>query len=633
MTSLIDSFPPDITENIPFYFTKGGETAAKTFKADERFDVHLNGLGFLLRARPDSPYERAGEQVRKQQIDSSNEAGEQTLSSWWIRSQVSWHNGAGVRWYEPGAEAETAYRFADSQGVDVWTEGELSLLRDTTTTDGFAADTTLLTLRREGVDGYVRASNTALAWVGPTTLTASVPTGGATQPAATGQVVWVGHTGGVSKWDVTGAGALTTPLTCTGRARVWWIKQRLFVAIGNTVWWVAPSATGVLESVGQKVVEHPDASWVWTDVAETPDAILLSGASGSESVVMAVTLEDADPLPLLSSPRQVLVVPRGEQVTCMGTYLGSYVVFGTTAGVRVGTVGQSGTVSLGPLTVKTDSPVADVSFNDRFAYVAVTAALPDGSSGVARVDLSAQIGDTGLYAWAWDVSAKAAGAASAVAFVGNTDRVVVAAGGTVATQHATQFVGRGWLQTGRVRYRTTELKSFQSVKLAGVLNNGKLDVTAVTDDDVEHRVMSYGPTTGIEGEAAVRVPGRARLANLGFRLSLSPSPGGDSPVVAGFSVKAFPVVAKPRLVRFPLSCFDFEKTRDGDTVGMDGGALLRVYELEALENAGAPVQVRDVRSGDAFTGLIEAVEFAGTESPDADEPNFGGVVSVTVRVM
>ena len=628
--ALIDSYPPDITEAIPFPLTQGGQLAKNAFPAAGSFDVAVNGIGFFLRASEQNPYERASEQVRKQQLDTSQEAGEQSLSSWWIRSQVSWHMGAGVKWYEPGAEPETQYRFGTSQGVDVWSEGELSLLRDVSNAGAYAADATVLTFRRDGVDGYVRASGSSLAWEGVTGgISTSLPAAGVTQPTAAGRIVWAGHSGGVSRWDTTGAGSLTTPYTCTGAARCWWAKQRLFVAVGSNLYWVDPAGSGTVES-GTLVASHPDPDWVWTDVAETPDAVLMSGFSSSDSGVLAVTVEDADPLPVLSSAKQVAKLPLGEQVMCLGTYLGSYVVLGTTSGVRVGVIGTAGTVSYGPLVLGTDEPVVDVAFRDRFAYVAVSRALPDGSSGVARIDLSAPVADTGLYAWAWDVSAKSTATASSVGFVGNTARVVMLAGGVVSTQSADALVPRGWLESGRIRFRTTELKSFQYVKLAGLLNGGTVEVTAVTSDAAEHRVMTYGPTTGIEGEAAVAVPGRPQLADLSFRLYLE-SVGTSSPVVSGFSVKALPTVRRSRLVKFPLSCFDFEASRQGTKLGYDGSALHRVLELEELESVAAPVQVRDRRTGEAFVGLIESVEFSGGDNPDRKFANFGGVLSLTVR--
>lgn len=634
MSSLSESLPPDITETLPYVLTRGYETVKQSFAADDRFDIAINGLGFLLKATDQSPYQRAPEQVRKQQLDTSREAGEQSLGSWWMRSQASWHLGAGIRWYEPGAEETTQYRFATSQGVDVWTEGELKLLRTTVSAQqGLNASTTLATLRRGGVDGFVVASGSALSWrnaSGPV-VSATLPSAASTQPAVTGGLVWVGHGGGVSRWDTAGGGSLTTPLTGSA-ARVWWVKSRLVVSQGASLYEVAPTLSGVISSVGTLIVAHPDPTWVWTDVAETADAILATGYAGSESTVYAVSLVDATPLPTLGGPRQVAKLPPGEQVMCMGAYLGAYVVLGTTSGVRVGVIGQDGAVEYGPVTVPTSTPVLDLTFADRFAYVAVTGGLPDGSSGAARIDLSAPIGDTRTYAWNWDVSTQSTTTASSLCLLGNTDRVVVVAGGGLMVQAESELVPVGWLESGQIRYATTELKNFQYAKLAGELRNGTVEVTAVTAAGVEHRVVTYDSTTGIDGEASISVPNQPRLTSLGFRLWLTPN-GATSPLVTGFSAKALPAVRRARLVAYPLSCEDHEVTRHGAKVGYDGAALHRVLEMEELESMAVPVQVRDRRTGEAFVALIESVEFTGVQNPDRSHGNVGGVLTVTVRAL
>lgn len=66
--------------------------------------------------------------MQKEQFDTAREAGEQTLGGAWIRSQTSWHLGAGVDFYEPGLEEGTRFRFNSSHGVDVWTPGRVTLL-------------------------------------------------------------------------------------------------------------------------------------------------------------------------------------------------------------------------------------------------------------------------------------------------------------------------------------------------------------------------------------------------------------------------------------------------------------------------------------------------------------------------
>ena len=81
-----------------------------------------------------NPYQRETAPYRKEQFDNGAEPGEQSLTGWWIRSQSSFHNGSGIKFYDPSSGEASKYRFADSQGVNVWTKGEVSLLKDVTST-------------------------------------------------------------------------------------------------------------------------------------------------------------------------------------------------------------------------------------------------------------------------------------------------------------------------------------------------------------------------------------------------------------------------------------------------------------------------------------------------------------------
>lgn len=631
-----ESSPPDVTESLPFPFTAAGLEAAQTFPADSRFDVTFGELGFLLRASREHPYVRASEDTQRQRIDMSEEAGEQSLGSWWIRSQVSWHMGAGVDWYEPRSDAATQFRFRTSHNVNVWDEGHLTLLPATSAVaSGLTSPVSLSTARRAGADGFLVGSGASVSFrssAGVSVVSATVPAG-VTQPAVVGEAAYVGGLNAVSKWVFTGSGTLSTLRTCTGTPRCWWVKSRLLVALGPAVYWVNLGTTsGALPvaAVDVKVAEHPDPDWVWTDIAESPDAILMAGYSAATSGVYSVTVTEDSGVPEFTGMRQVAALPPGETVRCMGTYLSSYVVLGTSKGVRVGLVQEGGSVRYGPLTVETTQPVVDVSFSDRFAYLPVTGALADGTSGVVRVDLSAAVGDTDFYAWAWDVTTGGTATATSVCFVGGLGaRPVVAAGSSVFMAGTAPAVS-GWVESGGMRFGTTELKNFRYVQTNGDLNNGSVDVTAV-NGAAEDRVVSYGAVTGLDGEPAINIPRQRPVTSMAFRLYLTPSTGGVSPDVTGFAVKALPAARKSRLYRFPLSCFDIESDRNGNEMGYVGSALIRLLELERAEDQLRPIKVEDRRVGDSFVGVIDSVEFSGTASPDRDAANFGGVATVTVR--
>jgi hypothetical protein len=51
------------------------------------------------------------------------------LEGWWIRSQSSFHRGAGITFFDPSAGEEVDYRFSSSQGVNVWDKGQVTLLK------------------------------------------------------------------------------------------------------------------------------------------------------------------------------------------------------------------------------------------------------------------------------------------------------------------------------------------------------------------------------------------------------------------------------------------------------------------------------------------------------------------------
>ena len=125
------TFSPDITESIPLNVGNPASAALWTNTAED-YDVAVGGLPFFMAPTDQNPYQRETAPYRKEQFDAASEPGEQSLTGWWIRSQSSFHVGNGIKFYDPSAGEATKYRFADSQGVDVWTKGEVKLLKDVT---------------------------------------------------------------------------------------------------------------------------------------------------------------------------------------------------------------------------------------------------------------------------------------------------------------------------------------------------------------------------------------------------------------------------------------------------------------------------------------------------------------------
>ena len=124
---------PDITDNIPLNIGNPGTSGFWTNNAED-YDVAIGGEPFFMAPTDQNPYQRETAPYRKEQFDNGAEPGEQSLTGWWIRSQSSFHNGSGINFYDPSSGEASKYRFHDSQGVNVWTKGEVSLLKDVTDT-------------------------------------------------------------------------------------------------------------------------------------------------------------------------------------------------------------------------------------------------------------------------------------------------------------------------------------------------------------------------------------------------------------------------------------------------------------------------------------------------------------------
>jgi hypothetical protein len=121
----------DITEGLPLNVGNPGTSGFWTNNAED-YDVAFGGIPFFIAPTDQNPYQRETAPYRKEQFDNSREPGEQSLTGWWLRSQSSFHGGAGIKFFDPSAGESIGYRYFDSQGVNPWVKGQVTLLKDTT---------------------------------------------------------------------------------------------------------------------------------------------------------------------------------------------------------------------------------------------------------------------------------------------------------------------------------------------------------------------------------------------------------------------------------------------------------------------------------------------------------------------
>src|SRR5687768_4941553 len=89
-----------------------------------QLDVTVDGIPFNLDPTGENPLVWEVREDRRDQIDQSTEMGEQTFGFWWLRSQSTWHGGAGQNFLDSGTEdpSLTRIRFDTSFQMDVFSE-------------------------------------------------------------------------------------------------------------------------------------------------------------------------------------------------------------------------------------------------------------------------------------------------------------------------------------------------------------------------------------------------------------------------------------------------------------------------------------------------------------------------------
>ena len=416
----------------------------------EAYDVAVGGLPFFDAINDSRPYIRQTAPFRKDQFDNGSEPGEQSLTGWWIRSQSSFHNGDGIKFYDPTAGETIAFRFADSRGVNVWAKGQVTLLKTTAEADHFTS-------------GAITSNR-------PTQQLRSIQWG-----TTNGVLLWDDHD--VDKIDSSGAvthfvdydAGTDYPVyaLCDDGTKAFWATRILDSGVPKTAVYKkvltgfagdSPTTTqemfksnaivinrGVMEYVKDRIIlaannsiyefsssaaalptalyTHSDTDIVFTSIAASGSAIYVAGYSGIQSSIFKFTLNTSNgTLPTLTTAITAAEMPAGERIHKITYYLG-YMIIGTDKGIRIATASDvDGAINYGPLLVETSQPVYDFAVRDRFVWCSTGV---DGHPGVLRIDLGAEI-EQMRFAYANDlyIDEVTGYATTSCAFSGETNRLV-----------------------------------------------------------------------------------------------------------------------------------------------------------------------------------------------------------------
>jgi hypothetical protein len=655
---MADSRPPDISERV--YIDLSGRISTYYDPTTYKYDVAVAGMPFIYAITDNTPYRRQTAEFRTQRVDQLRDPGEQSLSGsgYWIRSQSSFHLGAGSPYQEPitGSLDEARFRFASSVGINPWTPGQISLLKRTTLQEAVTGDSRVFNTVISGVEYLIlvkyastetirvlriRVSDGAeTTIVNNTSLTENiiaVTMGGNDLMMVTPTKVWR------YSFDASSPALHQDYAINTANAEhgtIAYVKNRFILAFHNVnknnfVYEINHNTGSSINLSTLTAVNGSSTlpfGYTFRAIAESGAAIYIGGFSGEQGNVYKITVADDGTLNTMTS---VITLPGGEQITGLLGYLGTYVILGTSQGLRVAIANDTGDLSYGPLVFTTTLGVFKMSAYSKYIYAGVDSGV-GGNSGIYRVDLSQPLTGGG-YAYATDVygdsvTGKVEGVANLsdgrVAFCVNGDGLFI--------EHATELLESGELTTGIIRYETLENKAWKRIKLRteGTLN-GDIDIFRVENSvDEAFRTVQQGSNTDYDYDLSSVFSDVNVEAQFKFRLNRNDTTASTGAVMYGYSVKALPTPTRARLIQFPLFCFDSERDRLKNIMGFQGYALGRLQSLEQMEAQGETVIIQDfTANGEPIEAVIEQVTFTRTTPPNGNFTGWGGIIQITARTV
>jgi len=607
---------------------------------DVAYDVALGGMPFIYAVSDARPYIRQTAPYKKEQFDNNQEPGEQSLTGWWIRSQSSFHSGTGIKFYDPSGGETTAHRFADSSNVDVFTKGEVTLLKETTNTSTSTGIYKLISNVSGSTDvvtAYIPGSTTIkdITTTGSTNSTYATTASAIVDVVSNGTTLFIANATRIFYQTIGSTAALNNHYsTGTAAVKMAWVKQRLVAGIGTSIY----ELTGALgtTTLPTPVYTHPNSGWTWTSISESGSAIYASGYAGGTSAIYKFVLSALGGMPTLTSGIIAAQLPIGEIINKIESYLG-YLVIGTNKGVRVASISDTnGDLSYGPLIIEATNTGLDFAFRNRFVWV--TGSI-GGCPGLYRIDLGNEL-ETLRFAYATDTFLSGvSGYATSVDFVGNSNQIAFTTSGSngIALQSTTVLAETGYIKTGKIRYGTLEPKNFKRLIARGSFTSGETLLSSVVTNaggsETEYDHIGY--SVNVEPvEVTTSVPAVAQeFLAYKFTFTRDSTDTTLGPTFKGYQAKATIATPRVRVIKFPVYCFDIETDKYNAEVGYEGRAFDRIRLLEEIEKTGDVITWQDLTTSESLQAVIEEVQFTRMTPPDKRFDGFGGIIDIMIRTV
>jgi hypothetical protein len=624
--ALVGDLPIILSQSIP--------TALVKYKREDfAASYAIGNTPWLSAASDQNRISRITTTYQKERIDQGSSAGENSLSNWWFRSATSWHHGSGERYYD--ADSSDLYRYYESNNIDVWSVGELSLLKATTSLSTAAASSPVTV-----AGGTFYLENSTLKFYNESTNTStSISLGAGNIPyciTSDGTYCIVAATDGI--YDVTTGGVVRILWNHpTYVAATWfpqaiaYVKERIIVAaregtVEVGIYEVSRAYTTPTPrlNASNERWETANTATVVNSIAELNSAIIAGYTQGAVSRVISFTIDPTNPLAAINEPTVVAELPRGESLNQIRCYLSEYVALATTRGLRIGNQSSDGTAfTYGSLNV--EGAVKDIAFSNSYIY-ATRAHAYNNTYGLWRIDLGTPL--DGQFAYAADLVTDS-GTVNGVAFIGTSDRKFITSSSGVWLEHATTLATSGTISSGYIRWGTSERKQPVSIAIRAVGDAGQIGFSVADDNGNASSIgaVPLNASTDLQLSAGLQPSDSFEIT---ITLTRSTSNVALGPKLQEWQCRALPAPIRSRTITVPLLCY--EEERDPNGVTNVSSPWERIKYLERIEQNGGAVLYQDFSSDEERICVIRAIQFE-QQSPPSFASGFGGIVTVQLQTI
>lgn len=602
-----------------------------------KLDITIDGIPFLLNPTEKDPWTWEVREDRREQFDNSSEAGEQSFGYFWLRSQSSFHGGAGQEFLDSGNEVQevSRIRYNTSTQMDVFSKIGSITPRGSVTGTAITSIVRAVPFVRGGTNKIAVARQNdsvdfynvspALAFDSNVSLTEAASA--CLDIATDGETLYVAINNKVIKIDSAGVQTDWATLAFTKSVRLAYAKNRLILAHGPDLYEIPiTAAPGALVFATHGIFRHGAPNWTWSAIAEGPNGVYAAGYAGLRGEVWSFAETDVAGTLELGAGIQQFTLPTGEVPYDILFYVSSLFVLGTSEGARVGSFTPDGRPQFGPLSF-------DLSPVRALGAVGTTAVL--GSDvGVYLLDLGRVVDRNGAYAYAHRHDRLAAEPYVSVITTGSVGSTSIysVTTGRIESEAANSS---GSLTTSWVTFSTTELKKLYYLSVGGRVP----DAGAFDNDTIVVTVENY------EGDTQTfNLGADPSKTNWEFSISLNPSiayrvkflinTGTDTNFINSYQLKALPQERRYETVVLPMLLSDREQVNTRREIGYPGFGMDRLKAMIQLAKNNRTVIVTDRVSNSSFQAQIRDVQFR-QEHGIAQAPGrqVTGVLNLVLRVV